>query len=438
MEKQIVPIEKIVADGVAAFEGTRSKVTALAEQYRGLSVTDINDNKQLKKVSDARKELKRERCAIEKQGVEIRRTIKEVTDKVTEKEKELVAIISPVEDQLEAEEKRVEAERERIRKEEAKRLEEKVKARMKAITDAGAVFDGIGYKVGTFSMSHLELLKTTDEDFEELVEMAKTSAERERERIREEQEAAEQERQRAEAARKEEEERQRKEIEAEKERLRAAAEGLERAKKEQEERERKIREEEQRIAAERERIEREKREEEQRKLEAQAAIEAEERWKLQQEEDERQRKLEEDRLKEQRDAMQAEIDANNAWMAFQDLDEPRYFHCLEMLLEDHGNWSADTFPIGSPIGALLHAARELEEVKAELARPEFLMNKHKTATEFADLIFCVMDSARRAGITVADIVTAGRQKLEINKKRQWRYNGDGSYSHVKSDEIVAG
>jgi hypothetical protein len=105
---------------------------------------------------------------------------------------------------------------------------------------------------------------------------------------------------------------------------------------------------------------------------------------------------------------------------------------FEGLLHDHAYWSANTFPMGTATGALLHASRELEEVREEIhpadGKP---FCKQTAAAEYADLIFCIMDSARRAGITMDDITKAGTEKLKRNIQRQWRYNGDGSYSHVK-------
>lgn len=492
MEKQLVPIEKIVADGVAVFESVKDKVTGLAEQYKTLTVTDINDNKQLKKVSEARKELKRERIEIENQAKEIRKSIKEVTDKVSAKEKELLSIIEPVETQLEEEEKRVEAERERIRLEAVRKEEERVQGRMKAITATGAVFNGISYKVGTFSMSHLELLKTTDEDFEELVEMAKHAAEVEQKRLekeeaeREEQRRLEEERLRKEQEAREEEQRK---IAEEQERMRKEREELERLRREQEEREQKIRDEEERLKQERERMERE---EEERK--------------------ERERKEAEKNAHKQTVHLLNYIyvtnntsPEKNAWCLYNGVlcrftDPQRYAHddslfkpiiettdptliadgiteyvgkddsevhpivitesnavevfddcvhaakgivpvnsgdgaftivgAFEKLLRDHAEWSAQTFPMGTALGALIHAGRELEEVRFELAKPSHLFNNLTAAMEYADLIFCVMDSARRAGVSIEDIIDAGRHKLERNKHREWKYNGDGSYSHI--------
>jgi NTP pyrophosphatase (non-canonical NTP hydrolase) len=51
--------------------------------------------------------------------------------------------------------------------------------------------------------------------------------------------------------------------------------------------------------------------------------------------------------------------------------------------------------------------------------------------EFADVFGCLIDSVHRSGITMKQINEAFRKKLENNKARIWKDNGDGSYSHVK-------
>lgn len=97
------------------------------------------------------------------------------------------------------------------------------------------------------------------------------------------------------------------------------------------------------------------------------------------------------------------------------------------LIAQHGEWSADTFPKGTAKGALIHARREVEEIMDD-------MNERRTEKlpeEFADALFCILDSARRANVSMGEIITAGERKLQVNKLRKWRDNGDGSYSHIK-------
>lgn len=101
---------------------------------------------------------------------------------------------------------------------------------------------------------------------------------------------------------------------------------------------------------------------------------------------------------------------------------------FEELIEEHGQWADGTFPKGTAIGALLHAKREVQEIMDDIDNNAPVNN---LATEYADALFCIMDSARRKGVTLIHILLAGDTKLQINKKRQWKDNGDGSYSHVK-------
>lgn len=100
---------------------------------------------------------------------------------------------------------------------------------------------------------------------------------------------------------------------------------------------------------------------------------------------------------------------------------------FEQLIKEHGEWADATFPKGTSMGALLHAQRECEEIRLDI------LNGHHDGLpiEYADALFCIMDSARRQGISLDRIIVAGSYKLQINKERQWKDNGDGSYSHIK-------
>jgi Protein of unknown function (DUF550) len=100
---------------------------------------------------------------------------------------------------------------------------------------------------------------------------------------------------------------------------------------------------------------------------------------------------------------------------------------FEQLITEHVEWADDTFPKGTADGALIHAAREIDEVRQGLQGAV----KYPLITKYADVLFCVLDSARRKGITLNQIINVGNHKLKINKARKWKYNGDGYYSHIK-------
>ena len=103
---------------------------------------------------------------------------------------------------------------------------------------------------------------------------------------------------------------------------------------------------------------------------------------------------------------------------------------FEELIKDHGEWSSATFPKGTGKGALLHAHREIDEIISDIDEGA---DHFQLTTEYADAIFCIFDSARRRGVSLNQIILAGQEKLRKNKLRQWKDNGDGSYSHIKHD-----
>jgi hypothetical protein len=93
---------------------------------------------------------------------------------------------------------------------------------------------------------------------------------------------------------------------------------------------------------------------------------------------------------------------------------------------EHLTWTTSTFPKGTATGALLHLEREIKEVRDELPKDTFAL-----AVEFADCLGCLIDAANRSGVNPKVLLDAFCYKLEINKGRKWKDNGDGSYSHIK-------
>jgi hypothetical protein len=97
------------------------------------------------------------------------------------------------------------------------------------------------------------------------------------------------------------------------------------------------------------------------------------------------------------------------------------------LEEERYAWSLATFPEASALGSIQKLKEETLEIEKNIIDGE------RDVTEYADALMCLFDSARRQEnpITINEIFDAFEQKLEINKKRTWVKNGNGSYSHVK-------
>ena len=87
------------------------------------------------------------------------------------------------------------------------------------------------------------------------------------------------------------------------------------------------------------------------------------------------------------------------------------------------------FPKATPKGGMIHAKKECQEVIKELKKSSVV--HENLATEYADILMCVCDSMNRAGVSIGDVVFALHKKIKVNKSRKWKYNDDGSYSHIK-------
>jgi len=88
-------------------------------------------------------------------------------------------------------------------------------------------------------------------------------------------------------------------------------------------------------------------------------------------------------------------------------------------------WSQATFGTDAergPSGPLKHLAKEVNEA---MANPSDVF-------EFADMLFLVFDSTRRAGFTYDQLLAACFEKLAINKARKWGpRTGDEPVEHVR-------
>lgn len=100
---------------------------------------------------------------------------------------------------------------------------------------------------------------------------------------------------------------------------------------------------------------------------------------------------------------------------------------LEALIHEHAAWSQKTFGLDSkrgPKGPLIHLKKEVREA----------IDKPKDIMEHADIFLLSLDALRRAGFTFTQLVNAARDKLEINKARDWpalaEQPVDGLVEHV--------
>jgi hypothetical protein len=159
--------ETYIETGLQILDEKETALQELATKYNGLTVDGIEDKEGLEIVRRARITLKNERVAIETIAKELRDPAIRWQKKVIEREKKLIAIIEPLEEELKAEEKRIE-----VLKEEARQQKEMMEA--KVLQDR---FDALAQY--NFAADWVEVKHMTDDQFDEMIAHAKNLHEEE-------------------------------------------------------------------------------------------------------------------------------------------------------------------------------------------------------------------------------------------------------------------
>lgn len=114
---------------------------------------------------------------------------------------------------------------------------------------------------------------------------------------------------------------------------------------------------------------------------------------------------------------------------------------LNLLITQHSEWAEMRFPDSTAISSLNGDIRESKECIEEIENLEIAFLAHpneqideiidRIGIEYSDKLLYYLDSIRRFGFALSDIIGYAHLKLEINKNRDWSKNEDNSYSHIK-------
>jgi septal ring factor EnvC (AmiA/AmiB activator) len=193
--KEVMELTEVpVGQRMVKFNVTNAEIERLKAEYLPLTINGLEDKEGLKRVYEARQEVKRTRVALTKYAKEMREDAQAWAKKVISEEKRVVGELETIEAHLQAEEDKIEAEKDRIRKE----AEDRENARMQERLDALAQFG--------FAADYAQLKALDDDSFKKLLVQAEAQWQQEQERKAEEERLAQLERDRIEAERKELEE----------------------------------------------------------------------------------------------------------------------------------------------------------------------------------------------------------------------------------------
>ncbi len=176
---------QVIADnintGLQAFEEKKAELTKLKEDASGLTITSIDDKEAIKQVATWRKKLKSERVEIQKQGKSMRDPLTKISKSISEKEYELIDIISPTEKDLQSKEDWVEAEKLKIEEAEKARKQAIIQNRIDKLAEFGFAID-ISFLTGLDDEGFDKVLGNARSEFEKEQAKKEEDARLERER----------------------------------------------------------------------------------------------------------------------------------------------------------------------------------------------------------------------------------------------------------------
>lgn len=184
MTKTMIPEQLEVATNeqqLATLQAYKEQIAAAAVVASTLTIAGIDDRKGYKVVHDTRMSVKNLRVAITKRAKEIRDDAVKFQKAVIAVEKELIDMLSPIENHLLNQEEAIDAEKERIKAEEARKKAEALQVRMDQLMAVGCFMNP--QQVADMSAERFsETIKAESEKYEarksaELIERQQQEAE---------------------------------------------------------------------------------------------------------------------------------------------------------------------------------------------------------------------------------------------------------------------
>lgn len=126
----------------------------------------------------------------------------------------------------------------------------------------------------------------------------------------------------------------------------------------------------------------------------------------------------------------------NAWdlcMILRSRLQPAQIDKLQLLMNDISKWSDKQFGEHQRNPAIAyHLLKETQELIEAFEKGIITQEEtDKLKMEFADCFMLILDSATHAFLTADDLLNAAREKLEINKKREWgKPDENGVVEHI--------
>jgi len=134
---EIKTFDQLVQTELAKYDTVIPAVEELKAEFMGLAISDINDKENYDKVKEAIKFVVSKRVAVEEKRKELKADSLAFGRAVDNRAKEIVSMLSPIEDHLKAEKAKIDEEIERIKREEEEHRQNVLRLRQERLSQAG-------------------------------------------------------------------------------------------------------------------------------------------------------------------------------------------------------------------------------------------------------------------------------------------------------------
>ena len=158
---------------VIEYNITDAAIEIMKSDFMPLKVIDVEDKKGFGLVVEARKKVQAKIKAVEETRVMLKHDSLERGRKIDAEAKRITAKLSPIKEHLKSQEDIIKKEKERIAEEKREAVEQLHRNRIKALIDAGSMFNGIGYDYAETMFTDNEVRVMNDEHYDFLLDKVK-------------------------------------------------------------------------------------------------------------------------------------------------------------------------------------------------------------------------------------------------------------------------
>jgi len=165
-------------DDLKKFDPIQSAIEKYKKEYLPLKINGIDDVEGYKKVDKARKEVKKKRTTVENLRKKLVKPALEWQKSVNDKVKDITSLLKPIEDDLSGKQKVIDDKKAAIEREEENKRQLKIQERIYSLLKYGVTYNGKDYVLDGMIITKKEIIESSDAEFNEIIEEAKSSFER--------------------------------------------------------------------------------------------------------------------------------------------------------------------------------------------------------------------------------------------------------------------